>query len=178
MAKAIATAETVDVKIRGDKTLTIQEFSSFGFMKAVGSIRKIVTRIRESGDLNEMFKGLWDAAEEEGGERKVNMQQLVEVLEMVMGAMGDDPEPLFTIIYLSVRDPKEGKFTIEDAHDILMEDLIPILKAIYDLNFTKLKKALTKAGLVKETPEEEPSPSPSTNSPATPSEPSKTPVGN
>lgn len=180
MAKAIATAETVDVEIRGGKKLTIQEFSSFGFMKAVGSIRKIVTRIRESGDLNEMFKGLWDAADAEDGDRKVNMQQLVEVLEMVMGAMGDDPEPLFTIIYLSVRDPEEGKkFAIEDAHDILVEDLIPILKAIYELNFTKLKKALTKAGLVKETTEkEEPSPSPSTNSPTTPTEPSPTPVEN
>jgi len=175
MARKIDTAETVSIALRGGQNITVQEFSSFGFMQAVGSIRKIVTRIRGAGDLETMFRGLWDAAEE-GEDRKVNVNQLVELLEMVMGAMGDDPEPLFKIIMLSVRDDANKKFDIDSAHDLMIEDTISILKAIYELNFTKLKKALTKAGLVKETSEENPSPSPSTSLPTTPSQPSTTPV--
>lgn len=174
MAKKIDTAETRMVALRGGKNLTVQEFSSFGFVQAIGSIRKIVTRVRESGDLETMFKGLWDSAEEEG-KRKVNVNQLVGLLEMLMGAMGDDPEPLFKIVELSVRDEGNKKFTLDDAHDLMVEDIVPVLKAIYELNFTKLKKALTKAGWVKET-EDNPSPSPLTALPTTPNEPSKTPV--
>lgn len=175
MARKIDTAETREITLRGGTVLVVQEFASFGFMQAVGSIRKIVTRIRESGDLEAMFRGLWDAAPEEGGDRKVNINQLVELLEMVMGAMGDDPDPLFKIIELSVRDG-DKKFTADDAHNLMVEDVVGILKAIYELNFTKLKKALTKAGLVKETSDENPSPSPSTSLPTTPSEPSTTPA--
>ncbi len=175
MASKIDTAEVVSITLRGDRKLTVQEFSSFGFMQAIGSIRKIITRIRSAGDLEAMFKGLWDA--EEGEDRKVNVNQLVELMEMVMGAMGDDPEPLFKIILLSVRDEEGKKFSIEDAHDLMIEDSISILKAIYELNFTKLKKALTKAGLVKETKESDPSPSPSLPSPTTPTPPLPTPEG-
>lgn len=176
MARKIDTADSVALDIRGGRKIVVQEFSSFGFMQAVGSIRKIITRVREAGDLEGMFRGLWDAAPE-GTDRKVNINQLVELLEMVMGAMGDDPEPLFKIVLLSVRDEGDNKFTVEQAHDLAVEDMISILKAIYELNFTKLKKALTKAGLVTETTEkDDPSPSPSISSPTTPTQPSPTPV--
>ena len=174
MARKIDTAETREVPLRGGKKLTVQEFSSFGFVQAIGSIRKIITRIRGSGDLEAMFRGLWDSAEEDG-KRKVNVNQLVSLLEMLMGAMGDDPEPLFKIVELSVRDDGSKKFSTDDAHDLMVEDIVPILKAIYELNFTKLKKALTKAGWVKET-EDNPSPSPSIALQTTPSEPLKTPA--
>jgi hypothetical protein len=175
MARKIDTAETREIELRGGKRLTVQEFSSFGFVQAIGSIRKIVTRIRGAGDLESMFRGLWDAAEDEGGKKKVNVNQLIGLLEMLMGAMGDDPEPLFKIVELSIRDDGKKTFGTDDAHDLMVEDIVPILKAIYELNFTKLKKALTKAGWVKET-NDNPSPSPLTSLPVTPSEPLKTPV--
>lgn len=174
MAKKIDTADNKTLTLRGERQIVVQEFSSFGFMQAVGSIRKIVTRIREAGDLEAMFRGLWDAAPE-GADRKVNMNQLVELLELVMGAMGDDPEPLFRIVVLSVRDG-DKPFTVDDAHSLMLEDLISVLKAIYELNFTKLKKALTKAGLVTETVQENPSPSPSPSLPTMPTAPSTTPA--
>lgn len=175
MARKIDTADTREIPIRGGRKLIVQEFSSFGFMQAVGSIRKIVTRIREAGDLEKMFRGLWDAAPE-GADRKVNVNQLIELLELVMGAMGDDPEPLFRIVELSVQDDGKTKFSADDAHGLMVEDVISVLKAIYELNFTKLKKALTKAGLVKETNESDPSPSPSTPLPTTQTKPLPTPV--
>lgn len=176
MARKIDTAETQEIVLRSKRKIVIQEWGYMAFSKAIGAIRKIVSKIRQHGDLNDLFTDFWQAADEGKTEedRKLNVQKLMQVLEIILSVVGDDPEPLNNIILLSIRDDEGKKFTDADLEGWMLDDVIPVLKAIYTVNFPKLKKALESAGLVAD----EASQKASKNSQTEGMKPSLTPVTN
>lgn len=149
MAKKIDTAAAIAVKLR-NRSITVQEFSYFGAIKAVGVIRKILTKVREYGSVDDLFKGLLDAAEGEG-KQTLNTDKLLKVLEVLMSVIGDDSEMLSNLMILSIVDDGK-KFGHEDVEQLLPDEAIDIFKAMYEVNWVKgsLKNVFEKLGLKKE----------------------------
>jgi hypothetical protein len=171
MAKKIDTASAVKVKLRS-RTVTVQEFSYFGAIKAIGVIRKILTKVREFGSVDDLFKGLLDSTEEDG-KQTLNTDKLLKVLEVLMSVVGDDSDMLASLMILSVVD--EGKkFTIDDVDQLLPDEAIDVFKAIYEVNWVQgsLKNVFEKLGLKKEAAQ----PTISNASQTTPNAPSQMPV--
>lgn len=172
MAKKIDTAANAKVKLRS-RSVTVQEFSYFGAIKAIGVIRKILTKVREFGSVDDLFKGLLDSAEGEDGKQTLNTDKLLKVLEVLMSVVGDDSDMLASLMILSVVD--EGKkFTIDDVDQLLPDEAIDIFKAIYQVNWVQgsLKNVFEKLGLKKEAAQ----PILSNASQTTPTAPSPTPA--
>jgi len=171
MAKKIDTAASTKVKLRS-RTVTVQEFSYFGAIKAIGIIRKILTKVREFGSVDDLFKGLIESAEGDG-KQTLNTDKLLKVLEVLMSIVGDDSDMLASLMILSVVD--EGKkFTIDDVDQLLPDEAIDIFKAIYEVNWVQgsLKNVFEKLGLKKEATQ----PTISNASQTTPNAPSQMPA--
>lgn len=171
MAKKIDTAASMQVKLRS-RSITVQEFSYFGAIKAIGVIRKILTKVREFGSVDELFKGLLDAAEGDEGKQSLNTDKLLKVLEVLMSVVGDDSDSLSNLMILSVVDENK-KFTHDDIEQLLPDEAIDIFKAMYEVNWLEgsLKNVFEKLGVKKAA-----QPEISNASPTTQTEPSLTPA--
>lgn len=152
MGRLISTAETVEVEIvEGKYKVLVQELPYHNVFKALGIIRKVISKAKEYGSIDSIIDAFKEADSD-----KTPVDKVLDALELVLGTVGDEPLMLPTLISLGV-----GKITTiasaeivenitpEELGELGVHDILKLAKAFYNVNWMKgsLKKAVAEVGL-------------------------------
>ena len=164
MAKKIDTAQKETVSLEYGGSVVVQELSSMGAFRAANVIKKIVSKARKVGSLDDLMASFRGA---EGN----NLDRLLEAFDMLLTVVGDEPELILNLVASCCVDDGKTKWNADTVGDLPLTDLVDMMKAVYSVNWVKgsLKKALGKLGMKFEEPGLK-------SLPKTPSEPSSKPA--